>query len=634
MSTAASQSVCLMWDFDGTLVDTIPLWRSALLAVLQRHGGQLSPTEIEAVLGSSAGLAATEMARVVSDGSEPHQLRTELVEHVVEHLRRRVPWRPGVLELLRAARRRGMRLALVSSSPAILLAEALGSLPAGTFECVVSGDDVARPKPAPDCYQRACRQLGIEPALALAVGNSRSGVAAAGAAGVKSLVVGTAAGPDGWGAARVDDLSEVSIELLSRLLDIDPDGPAVPIHPAVRRYSWGSPTAIPDLLGTAGDDRPVAELWIGAHPLAPATLTSGESLLSYLQRRPSELGAKYQRLPFLMKLLAAARPLSLQVHPNRGQARDGYLREVAAGIPIDAPERNYRDREPKPELILALTPFAALRGFRPPQTTREELGALLGPDGRSPAAVELLRRLDHPSPATALRAGLEHVLSGSPAIRKLARVSAARAADTDTPQAATLREVGAAYDDDPGILAAALLNRVELDPGEALFLDAGHLHAYLHGVGVEVMTPSDNVLRGGLTEKYVDVPELLAITRFAPLAPATLAPITSIDDGVTITSHKPPVDDFAVHTVHIDAGRRELPASACPATLLVTAGTLTVERGARSTTLARGESAFLGSGEQVTLASTASATAYLATAGTAVGPLQASVSRQPHDEAL
>ncbi|HEY3633015.1 MAG TPA: mannose-6-phosphate isomerase, class I, partial [Jatrophihabitantaceae bacterium] len=283
----------------------------------------------------------------------------------------------------------------------------------------------------------------------------------------------------------------------------------------IRPYAWGSRTDIPELLGVEPTDRPAAELWYGAHPDDPARV--GETTLDQLiaadpvgmlgERVVAEFGP---RLPFLLKVLAAETALSIQVHPNRAQALAGFAAEDAAGVPRDAPNRNYRDDNHKPELLCALTEFDALCGFRPVARTLElfdaldvaELAryrsALAGPDGLRAAFTALLTAEDPPVDAV---------------VAALPRLAGSEWADLG----AALTRVAGDFPGDIGITVALLLNYVRLAPGEAIFLAAGNVHAYLHGVGVEILANSDNVLRCGLTGKHIDVPELLKITDFTPL---------------------------------------------------------------------------------------------------------------------
>lgn len=311
---------------------------------------------------------------------------------------------------------------------------------------------------------------------------------------------------------------------------------------ARRHYEWGSPTAIPQLLGLEPDGRPVAELWFGAHPHDPSPLpTVGGSLADFVAADPeatlgSAVATRFAgRLPFLVKILAASRSLSIQVHPNLEQARDGYLRENVAGIAEDAPERNYKDPNHKPELFCALTPFDALCGFRPVDETLALLADLGLPE------LEFLVDLLHG--ADPLRAAFTGVLS-HPDIAPVGAAVTARVADAaDGPLYAT-RLASEDAPDDVGIVLTLLLNYVRLEPGEAIYLGAGNVHAYLRGTGVEIMASSDNVLRCGLTPKHIDVPELLKVTDFSPL-PDPLWP--SVGGRFDV-----PVADFALTRLDVD----------------------------------------------------------------------------------
>lgn len=270
------------------------------------------------------------------------------------------------------------------------------------------------------------------------------------------------------------------------------------VNGVVQHYAWGDHEAIPRLLGVPADGRPWAEAWYGTHPGGPATLDDGAPLSSLTGE-----------LPFLLKVLAAAEPLSLQTHPDESTARMGFQREERAGLPIDAPTRIYKDPSAKPELVCALTPFEAVCGFRPPAAT-----------------VDLLERLG----ASRLRdlvasAGLGDAFAALYRDPELAATTVAAAAAADLPEGRVATSLDRRYPGDPSAAVSLLLNHVVLEPGEALFLGAGNLHAYLHGVGVEVMGASDNVVRGGLTTKHVDVDELLRVVRTEPLEQAVVAAI-------------------------------------------------------------------------------------------------------------
>lgn len=291
-------------------------------------------------------------------------------------------------------------------------------------------------------------------------------------------------------------------------------------------YAWGSHEAIAALQGRpVPSPRPEAELWLGAHPKAPSRV-EGRSLAEIIQADPvgvlgAATAATYDgRLPFLLKLLAAAEPLSIQAHPDAGQALAGFAREEAAGLPLDDPRRNYRDQSAKPEVIYALSEFWALSGFRP----REELLELLDAAGLDELAPETRDLRELPG-----RDGLRGFFAATLTLPEARRArlldqlaAAARGSLADRPEGPWLERIAARYPDDAGLLGVLLLNLVRLAPGQALASGARCLHAYLEGFGVELMANSDNVLRGGLTPKHVDVPELLDILDFRHETPAVL----------------------------------------------------------------------------------------------------------------
>ena len=299
---------------------------------------------------------------------------------------------------------------------------------------------------------------------------------------------------------------------------------------SIQDYAWGSRTAIPDFLGLpAPSSRPQAELWMGAHPKAPSTVLidrKRERLDELIRRFPEEvLGARAAsrfgaRLPFLLKVLAAEEPVSIQAHPTKAQAEEGYARENAAGIPLEAGSRSYRDDNHKPEVLAALTEVWALYGFREPADAAALVRRL-----QVPGLAPLLRDLER----SELRGFLSSLLTMEPASRASLVGEAVEAAKRRLggPESEWMARLAAHYPGDPGVLAPLFLNLVRLRPGQAVYLAAGELHAYLHGTGVELMANSDNVLRGGLTPKHVDVPELLRTLTFRgerrePLAPQAL----------------------------------------------------------------------------------------------------------------
>ncbi|WP_010472766.1 mannose-6-phosphate isomerase, class I [Streptomyces somaliensis] len=371
----------------------------------------------------------------------------------------------------------------------------------------------------------------------------------------------------------------------------------------VRPYAWGSTTAIPELLGTAPTGEPQAEMWMGAHPGAPSRLTRPapggdreQPLGDVIAADPDgELGpatvARFgPRLPFLLKILAAGAPLSLQVHPDLDRARAGYAEEERAGIPLDAPHRNYKDPNHKPELICALTPFEGFCGFREPVETARLLAAL-DVDSLKPY-VDLLHA--HPEDA-ALREVLTAVLTADPdAIAATVHDTAAacaRLGGAHAPYAALAHH----FPGDPGVLAALLLNHVRLQPGEALYLGAGVPHSYLGGLGVEIMANSDNVLRCGLTPKHVDVPELLRVVRFEAGDPGILRPEAS-PRGEEV--YETPADEFRLSRYVRPEGAAPVDLTApTPQILLATAGAPRLG----DLTLSPGQSVFVPAGESVGL---------------------------------
>ncbi|WP_210506455.1 mannose-6-phosphate isomerase, class I [Naasia sp. SYSU D00057] len=336
----------------------------------------------------------------------------------------------------------------------------------------------------------------------------------------------------------------------------------VEIANSSRQYTWGSPTAIAEILGREPELEREAELWFGAHPISPSrirdsSMTGGcETLDEWIAADPeTTLGPhrRADRLPFLLKLLAADEPLSLQAHPSIEQARDGYAREDAAGIPLQAPNRTYKDELHKPELVVALSEtFEALAGFQNLDRTRAILVEL-----RSRAANEedaaLLDDLGGRlagEPDAVLRDVVGWALSGADDVaRTLSALQAAAqpSAATSFPrETATLAELAERHPGDPGALVALLMHRVSLARGEALYLPSGNIHSYQRGLAVEIMSASDNVLRGGLTDKHVDAEELREVLIFRPLPAPRIEPL---DEGRGVEVFRPDVPDFVLARV-------------------------------------------------------------------------------------
>ncbi|MCB1273212.1 MAG: mannose-6-phosphate isomerase, class I [Leucobacter sp.] len=420
-----------------------------------------------------------------------------------------------------------------------------------------------------------------------------------------------------------------------------------------RDYAWGSRDALAELLGTSPTGEPQAELWLGAHPGGPATVAKAvpgaRTLIDLIESDPERYGVDGAQLPFLLKVLAIGAPLSLQVHPDRAQAEAGFAAEEAAGVPRDARERNYGDPNHKPELLVALSEVAALSGFRPIADARRELAALAEAAGGSAAlhrAAELCgaRWADAGAAADGAdreradrRAYVEWALGGSDeAARAVCEIAAAVQAPSaelggriDRERLSVLRRLTVAYPDDPGVLVSLLLHLVRLEPGQAIYLGARQLHAYLGGIAVEVMASSDNVLRAGFTEKYVDADEVLAVVDFSELDDPRF-PERAVGPG--LIEWAPGVPDFRLlrARLHDPAESESVPrgddraelvelAADYPLVLIVTSGRVRVERPSAEfdevASVARGQSLYVSAGAPIELSGRGEA--FIATVGRA-----------------
>lgn len=388
----------------------------------------------------------------------------------------------------------------------------------------------------------------------------------------------------------------------------------VGIRNTPRDYAWGSSEHIAAFLGTPPSGGPEAELWLGAHAGSPARIddpaaTGGaKDLAEWIAAQPEralgpELAARGPRLPFLLKLLAAGGPLSLQAHPTPAQARAGYAREESEGVPIDAYDRNYKDTFHKPELIVALSDtFDALSGFRPVEEVRAILATLRAADAADeqpdPGALDLLE--SHLSGERGIEETVEWLLrdgrggdTGQAAwvVERVVRLAAGDLA-AGSPFALSFGTVAAlaeAYPGDPGIVISLLLNRVRLRRGEALYLRAGNIHAYLDGLGIELMASSDNVLRGGLTPKHIDVGELLDVLDVTPMPPPRLEPELA-DDGVR--TFRPDVPDFVLHRAEPGGGTGRIRLTG-PAIVLAERDGIRLTGSAGEAVLSRGDAVFV-----------------------------------------
>ncbi|GLY52843.1 mannose-6-phosphate isomerase, class I [Lentzea sp. NBRC 102530] len=400
------------------------------------------------------------------------------------------------------------------------------------------------------------------------------------------------------------------------------------LHNAVRPYAWGSRTAIAELLGKeVPAPHPEAELWMGAHPGDPSRVLGADgverSLLDLLTADPDgQLGPQVaqrwgSRLPFLLKVLAAEEALSLQAHPSAAQAAEGFAAEEARLVPHDSPVRNYKDPAAKPELICALTEFHALAGFRSPDRTVALLRSLDAPD-LAPYTEMLVAQPDSSGlralftmlitlPQTSLSSLLPQVLD--------ACVLHVKEHGEFDMECRTILELGESYPGDAGVLAALLLNRIVLQPGEAIHLPAGNLHAYLRGTGIEILANSDNVLRCGLTPKHVDVPELLRVLDFTCGDMEVLLG-EEVQPGVRV--YRTPAPEFELSRLDL-TGETRIDHHG-PQIMICTAGAVVLANGrGEELRLSRGESVWLPAADPAVLVrpdGVESAELFRATAGT------------------
>lgn len=367
---------------------------------------------------------------------------------------------------------------------------------------------------------------------------------------------------------------------------------------SVQNYAWGSKTALTDLYGIANPDNlPMAELWMGAHPKSSSKVQDASGQTRALrevieQDKARLLGSavanRFGELPFLFKVLCADQPLSIQVHPNKKNSETGFAKENAAGIPLDAAERNYKDPNHKPELVFALTPFLAMNAFR----EFSDIVSLLQPVAGAHPAIAHFLQAPGAERLSELFAALLN-MQGEEKSRALAVLKSALGNHSGEPWQ-TIRLISEFYPDDSGLFSPLLLNVVKLNPGEAMFLFAETPHAYLQGVALEVMANSDNVLRAGLTPKYIDIPELVANVKFTP-KPANELLTQPTQHGAEL-DFPIPVDDFAFSLHDLSTSETQL-AQQSAAIVFCVEGEAVLSKASQQLVLKAGESAFIAADE-------------------------------------
>ena len=362
------------------------------------------------------------------------------------------------------------------------------------------------------------------------------------------------------------------------------------IHNVARNYAWGSRTMF-ESLGIESTGEPMAEIWFGTHHGSPSVLRDdhGQTLESFLEGR---------QLSFLLKLLAAEEPLSIQAHPNSDQAKDGFAREEALGIPRDSPLRNYKDDQHKPEMIVALSEeFHALCGFRPVNDSVTLLRALIEVRGKSASYRALIVKWIDALLNEGLASCFQLMLSEAANLSsfEIELLSVLDDVSASHPEfagsMATVADLAKRYPGDVGVVLSLLMNHAVLEPGQALFLPAGNIHAYLYGLAVEVMAASDNVIRGGLTPKHIDVEELTSILDFTP-RPIPYVEVEELADN--IVSYPVPVADFTLARVTVTAEKPQSLNLEGDNLVLCTGGSVSVASANRSATVHAGQAAYVG----------------------------------------
>jgi len=372
----------------------------------------------------------------------------------------------------------------------------------------------------------------------------------------------------------------------------------------IQNYAWGSTQSISELFGIQNPEaKPQAEIWMGAHPSGCSKVAETGMLLSEVLAQDSKgmfgdyTAARFGELPYLFKVLAAETPLSIQVHPSKHKAEIGFARENEQGIALDAPNRNYKDPNHKPELVYALTFYKAMNGFRP----IEQIIALFQEASIAELSLEIEVLVANPN-SDGLEAFFSAIMSLE-GIRKQTALEQLYAAQLRPAKTAMCREAlqysqefKQHYPDDIGLFSPLLLNTIELAPGEAMFLHAETPHAYVKGTGLEIMANSDNVLRAGLTPKYIDVPELIDNTKFAPIDPANIKMVPVVKEGKL--SYPIPVDDFGFDILSASDQVKSIYLRSAEI-LFCVEGEVSIQSNGEQVNLKSGESVFVSSNSSV-----------------------------------
>ncbi|MCA3963750.1 mannose-6-phosphate isomerase, class I [Vibrio vulnificus] len=372
----------------------------------------------------------------------------------------------------------------------------------------------------------------------------------------------------------------------------------------IQNYEWGSKTAFTELFGIVNPNQePQAEIWMGAHPngCSRIQLEGGEFLLSdFIAKDKAQILSinteqRFGTLPYLFKVLSAGNALSIQVHPNKSEAEQGFAKEEELGIELSAPNRNYKDANHKPELVFALTSYQAMNGFRA-YTEIVLLFSKVIEKFNLPAVHQLLGAFEKNLTATGLEAFFIGILSlkgeaKEGAIQGLIEYAKAHQQPNIKNDLGTLiMELNKSYPGDIGLFAPLMLNVLTLKPGEAMFLDARTPHAYLKGTGLEIMANSDNVLRAGLTPKYIDVAELARCTLFEEKSSDSLL-LTPEVLGNKL-SYSVPVPDFKFDCF-IESNNEKVVMQSAEILLAIDSSLTLYHASGETLTLDRGESVFI-----------------------------------------